>query len=203
MLQDDQSMSPASRKLKDHLDQMSIRHHLSSLERSISGLGHQFVVQNACLGDLSEGMESGFKYLETRINKQEQRIKDLSGDVDVRCSTQPEDTVTSFKLVVECYMNLEDQINAHFNLADTRIDKVDSYLDKVASRLNQVDTRLDKLEATMATLKEEITVVKEDLKNDMTAMEERILDTIKQLFMTGNAQKLPTRNAQNLPTQLN
>ena len=51
--------------------------------------------------------------------------------------------------------------------------------EKTATRFDKIENRLDKIETTMAT------------KEDLTAMENRILDTFRQLITTTNPQITP------------
>jgi hypothetical protein len=78
---------------------------------------------------------------------------------------------------------LKEDIDASFKqLADYQIkteNQIDARFDQVDARFNQVDTRLDNIEATMAT------------KEDMHAMENRILTTLQQFVTLISTQRPP------------
>jgi chromosome segregation ATPase len=86
--------------------------------------------------------------------------------------------------------SLKGQINVQGDaIQELKGDMTDSFKELAAymsQTEKQLDTRFNKIEATMAT-KEDIT----SLKNEMTAMESRILDAFKQLVTIISTQQPP------------
>ena len=103
--------------------------------------------------------------IESRVSAQERRQLAL----DARIEELSEDMTASFKQLAGYQIKTEQQI-------DTRFDKIENRLDKIEGRLDKIEGRLDKIETTMAT------------KEDLAAMENRILDVFKQLLTTINTQ---------------
>ena len=68
--------------------------------------------------------------------------------------------------------------------------QIDTRFDKIENRLDKIEGRLDKIETTMAT-KEDLNAIA--TKEDLAAMENRILDVFKQLLTTINTQHPPAQ----------
>ena len=115
-------------------------------------------------------LESRVSVLERRQNTLEALIEELS-----------EDTAAGFKQVDARIGGLSEDMTASFK--------------QLSEYLGRIEDRFDKIEATMATkedLKTEIATVRSDIKNDMSAMENRILDAFKQLLAVVNPQRPPS-----------
>ncbi len=105
-----------------------------------------------------------------------------------------EDMNASFKQLVDYQIETERQIDTRFNQTDMRLDKIE---EDIANIKTAMATKEDL--ATMAT-KEDLAAMatKEDLaamatKEDLATMENRILDTLKQLLTTINPQRPPSQ----------
>jgi chaperonin cofactor prefoldin len=116
---------------------------------------------------------STYPRLEARVSALERqqtilnaRIEEVTENMTISIKHLSDDMTASFDQLVEYHIRTEGQIDTRFNQVD--------------ARFNQVDTRLDKIEATMAT------------KEDLAAMENRLLDTLKQMLATINTQRPPS-----------
>jgi len=122
---------------------------------------------------------STYPHFEARVNAIERRqlhtdtrVEEVAGEVTASVKHLSEDMDASFKQLTQYLIQTEEK-------TATRFDKIENRLDKIENRLDKIENRLDKIETTMAT------------KEDLTAMENRILDTFRQLITTTNPQITP------------
>ena len=119
--------------------------------------------------------------LEARVTAQERRQLNLEAYIEELA----EDTAVGIENLTASIKNLSDTMTESFNqLAVYQIKtekEIDARFNQIDTRFNQIDTRLDKVEATMAT------------KDDLAALENRILDAFKQLITTVNPQQPPSQ----------
>ena len=141
--------------------------HPTRLEARVSAQERQQVILNARIEELSQDMNTSFKQLVDYHIETERQIDTRFSQVDER-----------FSQVDERF----NQVDERFNRVDEHFNRVDEHFNQVDERFNRVDERLDKVETT-------ITTIKEDIKNDMIAMEGRILDAFKQLLTMINSQR--------------
>ena len=132
------------------------------LESRVSVLERRQNTLEALIEELSEDAAASFKQIDTRFNQVDTRVEGLSKDM-----------TASFKQLADYQVQTERQI-------DTRFNQVDARLDKIENRLDGVEKDVADIKADMAT------------KNDMAAMENRILDAFKQLIATVNPQRPPS-----------
>jgi len=115
---------------------------------------------------------STYPHFEARVNAIERRqlhtdtrVEEVAGEVTASVKHLSEDMDASFKQLTQYLIQTEEKTATRF--------------DKIENRLDKIENRLDKIETTMAT------------KEDLTAMENRILDTFRQLITTTNPQITP------------
>lgn len=125
-------------------------------------------------------LESRVSVLERRQITLEARVEELSEDttarfnqVDTRVEGLSKDMTASFRQLVEYHIQTENQINTHFNQVDARFDKIEN-------RLDRVENDVADIKANMAT------------KEDLSTLENRILDAFKQLIVQVTQQRPPS-----------
>ena len=100
--------------------------------------------------------------LDARVAAQERRQLNLEAYIEELA----EDTAVGIENLTASIKNLSDNMTESFNQLAVYQIKTEK---EIEARFNQIDTRLDKIEATMAT------------KEDLAALENRILDAFRQV----------------------
>jgi chromosome segregation ATPase len=109
-------------------------------------------------------LEARVSALERRQLNLETHVEELADDITASIKHLSDDMTASFKQLAAYQIETEHRIDTRFN---------------------KIENRLDKIEATMAT-KDDLATLSTNIKNDMTAMEGRILDAFKQVLATIN-----------------
>ncbi len=126
-----------------------------------------------------------FPRLEARVSAQERRQL----TVDARIEELSEDMTASFKQLSEYLGKIED-----------RFDKVEGDITVLKGDVATLKGDVSTLKGDVSTLKGDVSTLKGDVggikatmatKEDLAAMEDRILDTFKQLLVTINLQRPP------------
>lgn len=121
-------------------------------------------------------MMNTYPSLEARVSALEQqqtilnaRIEEVAANMTASVKHPSEDMAASIKQS-EGYQE---------GLIDTRYYRIDARLHQIDARLNKIESDIVDIRAAMAA------------KEDLTAMEKRLLDTFKQMLATINTQRPP------------
>ena len=121
-------------------------------------------------------IEARVSAIERRQTSVDARIEELSEDMIAGIKALSNDMSASFDQLAQYHIQTEKQIDERFSQVDARFEKIEGDISTLKGDVSTLKGDVTNIKATMAT------------KEDMTAMESRILDAFKQLLTMINPQ---------------
>ena len=141
--------------------------------------------------------------IEARVSAQE-RMQTI---LHARIEELAQDMAASFKQQVEYQIYFEQKVDARFDKLDSRIntfeqkvdarfDKLDSRVGSIESKVNTIDSRVGSIESRVGSIDSRVTAIEAKMatKEDIAALEKRMIDIFQQLLTAINQQLHPPEN---------